>query len=221
MNYIKKFLLVLSMITIFNFIIPNKELVENMQFKQWTTENIGYLTLNSQVTNIDSKSRHVFITLGSKLNDDGHLEEESINRLKATLRAFNYNKDAYIIVSGGNPKNNVTEAKAMKIWLQKHDVPKDQIIEEGLSKNTIENALYSMDIVNKMKFNSITLVTSDTHMRRAYVLFESVDYQTKLVSNLVPYITPNAKIYTNKEKKDIENNLKELNLCKKMTNYCR
>lgn len=221
MNYIKKILLVLSILTTFNFIIPSKELDENMNFKQWTPENIGYLTLNSQVTNIDSKSRHVFITLGSKLNDDGHLEDVSIKRLKATLKAFNYNKEAYIIVSGGNPNKNVTEAKAMKIWLQKHNVPKNQIIEEGRSKNTIENALYSMDIVNKRKFNSITLVTTDTHMRRAYVLFKSIDYQNKLVSNLVPCITPNAKIYTNKEKEDIENNLKELNLCKEITNYCR
>lgn len=217
----KKSLLVLLMLTIFNFIILNKELDENMNFKKWTPENIGYLTINSQATNIDSKSHHVFITLGSKLNDDGYLEDASINRLKATLKAFNYNKKAYIIVSGGNPNNNVTEAKAMKIWLQKHNVPKNQIIEEGHSKNTIENALYSMDIVNKRKFNSITLVTSDTHMRRAYILFKNIDYQNKLTSNLVPYITPNAKIYTNKEKKDIENNLKELNIYAEMNNYYR
>src|SRR5699024_8492472 len=201
MNYIKKILLVLSILTIINFITPNKELVENMKFKQWTPGNIGYLTLNYQVTNIDSKSRHVFITLGSKLNDDGHLEDVSINRLKATLKAFNYNKESYIIVSGGNPNKNVTEAKAMKIWLQKHNVPKNQIIEEGRSKNTIENALYSMDIVNKRKFNSITLVTSDTHMRRAYVLFKSVDYQNKLDSNLVPYILQMQKFILIKKRK--------------------
>lgn len=139
--------------------------------------------------------------------------------MQTTLKAFNNNKNSYIIVSGGNPKAQITQAKAMKIWLQKHGVPKNKIIEENASKNTIENAIYSMNIINEKNFKSITLITSDTHIRRAYILFQNVDPQNKLKSNLVPYIKTNSKIYINQERKAMKNNLIRLKSYKENNIY--
>jgi len=154
--------------------------------------------------------KHVFITLGFKLGNKGQLDSEAIGRLKITLEAYKKHKNSYIIVSGGNPKNHITEAKAMKLWLLKHNVSQDKIIEETRSKNTLENAIYSMDVINKTNFASATLVTSDTHMKRAYFLFKKLDCYNKVSSTLAFYTKTNNRNYY-KEKSLLESNLRELN----------
>lgn len=117
------------------------------------------------------------------MNNNGELKGEAIGRLQKTLEAYKNQKNSYIIVSGGNSINHITEAKAMKLWLLKNNIPQHKIIEESSSKDTVENAIYSMKIVKK-KFNSITLITSDTHMKRAYILFKELDYHNKLFSTI-------------------------------------
>lgn len=157
----------------------------------------------------------MFITLGLKLNNAGQLESEAIGRLEKTLEAYKNYKTSYIIVSGGNSKNKITEARAMKNWLQKNDVPHYRIIEENHSKDTVENAIYSMDIVNKKNFNSVTLITSDTHIRRAYILFKKLDCQNKISSIITSHTTTNTNNYQ-EENYLIKKNLEKLN--KKINN---
>src|SRR5699024_10452148 len=101
---------------------------------------------------LNTKNKHTFITLGLKLTDRGFLEPEAIGRLKKTLEAYNRQKDSYIIVTGGNIKNHKTEAKAMKNWLVSNGIPEYKVIEENKSENTVENAIYSMNIVDKKIF---------------------------------------------------------------------
>jgi len=97
----------------------------------------------------------------------------------------------------------------MKNWLKKNNIPHHKIIEENNSKNTVENAIYSMDIVNKKNFNSVTLITSDTHMKRAYILFKELDYYNKISSTIKSHTIANTNNYT-KEDQLIAKNLKEL-----------
>lgn len=143
------------------------------------------------------------------MNNNGELKGEAIGRLQKTLEAYKNQKDSYIIVSGGNSINHITEAKAMKLWLLKNNIPQHKIIEESSSKDTVENAIYSMKIVKK-KFNSITLITSDTHMKRAYSLFKELDYHNKLFSTITFHTKKNYDY--DKEYRLIENDFKKLRM---------
>lgn len=144
------------------------------------------------------------------MNNNGELKGEAIGRLKKTLEAYKNQKNSYIIVSGGNSTNHITEAKAMKLWLLKNNIPQHKIIEESSSKDTVENAIYSMKIVKK-KFNSITLITSDTHMKRAYILFKELDYHNKIFSTIT-FHTKKKNYDYDKEYRLIENDLKKLRM---------
>lgn len=160
---------------------------------------------------IDKKKKHAFITLGLRLNENGYLENEAIGRLNKTLEAYNGQKESFIIVSGGNKKNNRTEAKAMKEWLVRRKIPDHKIIEENESKDTVENAIYSMRIVNKEKFQSFSLITSDTHIKRAFILFKRLDFYNKL-SSFIIFTTEKVTTSLNcREDELIKKNLKELN----------
>ncbi|WP_052759389.1 YdcF family protein [Paenibacillus sp. DMB20] len=60
---------------------------------------------------------------------------------------FEKAKDDYpnsiIVVTGGVPKNGVTEADNMTKWLVEHGVAESRILPENQSTDTVENALFT------------------------------------------------------------------------------
>ena len=77
-----------------------------------------------------------------------------------------------ILVAGGVPENKLTEATVMQKWLVGHGIAKKRIELEDLSTNTVENALFSVRELVDRGATSATLITSATHMRRAFLLYQ-------------------------------------------------
>ncbi len=50
----------------------------------------------------------------------------------------------------------------------------EEIVLEKSSRNTLENALYSRDLIARQKVRSILLITSRYHMKRAVLIFRSI-----------------------------------------------
>lgn len=115
------------------------------------------------------------VVLGYALADDGTPQPTLIERLKVALAEYKLNPQAAIIVSGGMPHGGVTESYIMKQWLIKNGVPAPQIYIEDQSKDTVMNAIYSLPIVNKLAAKQIVLISSASHMRRAYSVFTALD----------------------------------------------
>jgi len=100
------------------------------------------------------------------------MEETLENRLEYALDLLEKNPNSKIIVTGGVPQEGNTEAKVMNKWLIDHDIDEDRIIQEGNATDTIENALFSLRKAAELDFsNSITIISSASHVRRAEVLF--------------------------------------------------
>ncbi len=80
-----------------------------------------------------------------------------------------------IIVSGGRPLMSFpgTEGDVMKKFLVKQGVEEDFIIVENRSRNTWENALYTIEICKGSDFKSVVLVTSAFHLPRAVKAFSN------------------------------------------------
>ena len=78
-----------------------------------------------------------------------------------------------IIVSGGRPFMSLPEAGAdvMRSFLLKLGVPDAFIILERRSRNTWENAQFTLKICDENGFKNILLVTSSFHMPRAVLAF--------------------------------------------------
>ena len=49
----------------------------------------------------------------------------------------------------------------------------DNVFLEKVSRNTLENAIYARDLITKNKVNSIRLITSRYHMKRATLIFRN------------------------------------------------
>lgn len=87
-----------------------------------------------------------------------------------------------IIVTGGRgyDSESPSESSVYRDVLVALGVPKEDIVLEEESRNTLENALYTKEILDEMEVSSITLITSATHMFRAKNTFASTGVQVAI-----------------------------------------
>jgi tetratricopeptide (TPR) repeat protein len=146
-----------------------------------TTESIINGKLNTEVPKDLPHKDHAIVILGYALADDGSMRQPLIERLKVGLAVAKQYPNSKIIVTGGVPKQGITEADAMSNWLISQGVEKDRIILENKSTDTVENALFTTAILEKEGIKDVTLVTSASHMRRALTVFkEASDFYDKM-----------------------------------------
>ncbi len=132
------------------------------------------LVLNEEVPTGLPEEGHAFVVLGYALADDGTMEQTLIDRLEVALEAAEAYPDSTLIVSGGVPQEGVTEASAMTEWLVEQGVDEDRIVPEALATDTIENALFSLQLAAEHDVDTVTVISSASHMRRAITIFDEV-----------------------------------------------
>ena len=145
----------------------------------WTYVN-QELTVNTETLPADlpHDNTMALTVLGYKLNDDGTMHDELIERLKVTLACAEQYPNAYVICTGGGTARNcpeVTEGSMMGEGLLAHGLDESRLIIEDQSRNTAENAVFSYEILQKdfPQVDSIVLISSDYHIARASLLFEA------------------------------------------------
>jgi vancomycin permeability regulator SanA len=141
-----------------------------------TTESIMSVKLNTSAPADLPQEDHAIVILGYALADDGSMREPLIERLKTGLAIAKQNPNSKIIVTGGVPKQGITEADAMSKWLIEQGIEKDRIILESKSTDTVENALFSTKKFENEGIKDVTLVTSASHMRRALTVFTEASH---------------------------------------------
>jgi tetratricopeptide (TPR) repeat protein len=145
------------------------------------TEDIMDTKFNTEIPEGIPQKDHAIIILGYALAEDGTMKETLIERLNAGLKIAKKYPNSKILVSGGVPKQGITEADAMSEWLIEKGIEKERIILESKSTDTVENGLFSTNILEKEGLKDVTLVTSASHMRRALTVFsEASDLQDKI-----------------------------------------
>ncbi|MCC3869403.1 YdcF family protein [Terrisporobacter mayombei] len=129
----------------------------------------GAIIINMYKTNDANSINHMdtMIILGAKVNKDG-VSKTLKQRLDKAIEYYNQNKDINIIVSGGKGEDEVmTEASAMKNYLVKNGVDEDNIILENKATTTLENIMFSKEIMKDLNLgNKALIVTSDYHLFR-------------------------------------------------------
>ena len=76
-----------------------------------------------------------------------------------------------LLISGGAPFSDEPEAEATAAYLRELGLPADKIIAETASRDTRENAFYSLKLCGERGYKKIILLTSAYHMPRSMLLF--------------------------------------------------
>ena len=144
-------------------------------------------------TDIPSVQGEVMIvTLGYALAEDGTAEQPLLDRLDVALKVAEANPAARIMVTGGQPKAGVTEGDVMMDWLTERGVDRDRILIEDKSKDTVGNVLNVANLLNRHTADTVILVTSSSHMRRARTVLEDALAQYGLDTNVIPVVALDA-----------------------------
>ncbi|WP_068269516.1 YdcF family protein [Aldersonia kunmingensis] len=111
------------------------------------------------------------VVLGYGLLPNGTMRPELVSRLRSAAVQALLAPASPVIVTGGAPQSGVTEAAAMAGWLIANGLPANRVHAEHRSGSTVGNALNTVPIARSLGMNSVALVTSANHIRRAVVDF--------------------------------------------------
>ena len=95
-------------------------------------------------------------------------------RLEKAAALYKEGYASYVMLSRANGKG-VNIQKAVELG-----IPEDRIIPEDKATSTYTNALYSKSLMEKYDFSSAIVVSSDYHMKRTKMTFESVFKDTDI-----------------------------------------
>lgn len=116
--------------------------------------------------------------LGYQLNPDGSMREELVGRLEAALACAERYPKAYVLCTGGGTASanaSATEADAMAAWLAEKGVAPERLIVENRSLSTVQNALFSCDILRAEypQVKRFLVVSSSYHIPWGALLFDA------------------------------------------------
>lgn len=116
------------------------------------------------------------VVLGAAVWPGGRPSPVLRDRLARAAELYHEGVAARIICSGGVGKNPPSEAEVCKQFLLRAGVPEEDIIIEPDSTSTSEQAKRIKTICEREGFNSIALVTSFFHEKRAIQLFRGAGF---------------------------------------------
>jgi len=110
------------------------------------------------------------VVLGCRVHENG-LQGAAARRVHRAALAFHELSPAVLIASGGRRWRGTAEADALRDALVERGVPARVIVRELCSLSTLENAVYSAELLRAAGLEAPGLVTCDWHMARALSCF--------------------------------------------------
>jgi uncharacterized SAM-binding protein YcdF (DUF218 family) len=143
---------------------------------------------------IQADPNSAIVVLGAALGTNGTMKTKLVDRLEQGLILAKLCPEAPIMVTGGNQMNGVTEAHAMRLWFMNKGVSTSRIYLEDQARDTVGNAIYSCRLLQKLGIKKVTLVTSESHMRRALADFEEASLEQGLMLEFSHLVSPDEPI---------------------------
>ena len=136
----------------------------------------------------DNKKYSCAIILGGFSSSDGNgggYFNTGADRFLQGIKLMSTEKTSHMLITGGNG-SLLSGGFAEGLWVQKQlkefNYPDSVVLIESESRNTLENAKFSKEMLQKAKLASpYLLVTSAFHMRRSLMIFKNAGI------DVVPY----------------------------------
>ena len=123
----------------------------------------------------------VMVILGCRVMPGGTPSILLQDRLNTALNYWEDHRDITVVVSGGQGQNEPkSEAQCMAEVLMDSGIPGDQILQEDRSSNTMENLVFTRDLLMEegidVRETDILVVSNGFHLTRARMLAERFGY---------------------------------------------
>jgi uncharacterized SAM-binding protein YcdF (DUF218 family) len=137
----------------------------------------GYL-LKALAMKEEIRHADAIVVLGGGVNRGRYLTLSSAHRLVRGVQLYHEGKAEKIIFSGGvAPQAGVAEGIVLSQEARRLRVAPENILIEKNSRRTHEQAVEIKKIMEPLRWKSIILVTSHSHMKRALLCFEQAGFK--------------------------------------------
>jgi len=100
------------------------------------------------------------------VSKDGRIHPLLKERLDEAYKLFRQYGHKYIIVSGGAVGSRRSEAELMEKYLVEKGVPAKRVLKEDKSNNTVQNLIFSKQLMEQYQLKSFVIITNLFHVRR-------------------------------------------------------
>jgi uncharacterized SAM-binding protein YcdF (DUF218 family) len=132
---------------------------------------VFFLDRTLPLSNTNAAHFDTLIVLGYPAKKDGSPRPEMRERVMEGVREYRAGVAPRLILTGGAAHNHYVEAQVMAALAEAQGVPAAAIIEEGEAKDTIQNAYYSVQIMQAHGWHSAEVISSHSHLPRASLIF--------------------------------------------------
>jgi len=124
------------------------------------------------------------VVLGG-LSDGGNADPEHLDfnsaaeRLTEAVQLWREGRVKTILITSGSgtlSRPEAREAPGLARWARQAGVPEEALIVESASRNTRENAVFSLPLLEARGLESAVLITSAVHMPRSEAIFRKAGY---------------------------------------------
>lgn len=151
-----------------------------------TINLIPAIKISSPTVESGNQTFDVIIALGYPANADGTASPMMTQRVKKAVELFQNHSARYIICTGGAAHNEHIETTVMAVLMQSMGIPATQIIEEMRAKNTYQNILNSVNIMQQRGWKSAIAVTSPNHLKRTSYLLSHYPIRYAVAASAYP-----------------------------------
>ena len=132
---------------------------------------VFFIDRSLPLSNTDATHLDTLIVLGYPAFPDGTPRPEMRERVLEGVREYRAGVAPRIIMTGGAAHNHNVEAHVMAQLAEAQGVPASAVIEEGQAHDTIQNAYYSVQIMQQHGWHSAEVISSHSHLPRASLIF--------------------------------------------------
>jgi uncharacterized SAM-binding protein YcdF (DUF218 family) len=161
-------------------IIPRKlKIVLSASALVGTAVIIAALVFIFRPVKAPEKAVPYLIVLGGGIRRDGSVSASLGERLETAAAWLSMHPETLVIVSGGRGMFRlIPESEAMALYLRARGVERERIIEEDVSRDTIQNLRFSRLIIREREGRDVpvAILTSDFHLSRALFLAEKAGF---------------------------------------------
>lgn len=143
---------------------------------------------NTSITRFDA-----IIVLGSPADADGNPSPMELSRVTEAVREYERGVAPRLILTGGAAYNRFVEAQVMARVAEAQGIPASAIYIEPRAKDTIQNACYSVRIMQDHGWHSAEVVSNAFHLQRAGLIFERLPLEWR--THAAPLLQPRSSAY--------------------------
>lgn len=134
----------------------------------WFVADLAYVSIGAESDY--AKKADVILVLGCRVGSDGGPSKCIRARAGHAAELYERGDASWVIATGGETSRGPVESAVLRDALEENGVPPQSIVEESRAHNTIQNILYSSEIMRERGWKSAVLVTEPYHINRAALI---------------------------------------------------